>query len=203
MVFGLARQVGPVGSARAFTSAIDGVPVGARPAQPAPQVAVAAPPVRAPENFADAFSTEAPTGSSIMQVLTDAVKFVSSPVVQAAPTRAGAATAPKSARVAARSPKAAGSQLIQLGSFRSEAGARRAWGIYAQQFPELTDYEMVITEAVVRGKTYYRVSAGGFQMASASGMCGKMRAKGQGCIAWADGKPLPGAVDKGYRLASR
>ncbi len=182
---------------------IDGVPVGARTAEPAPQVAVAAPPVRAPENFAEAFSAEAPTGSSITQVVADAIRFVSNPTVQAAPTRAGAAPVPKAARVAARTDKVAGSQLIQLGSFRSEAGARRAWGVYAQQCPELSDYQMVITQATVRGKTYFRVSAGGFQVASANGMCGKMRAKGQGCIAWADGKPLPGAVDKGYRLASR
>ena len=62
---------------------------------------------------------------------------------------------------------------------------------------------MVITQAKGRGKTYYRVSAGGFRIAAATAMCGKVKAKGQGCIAWADGKPLPGAVDKGYRLARR
>ncbi|WP_284124519.1 SPOR domain-containing protein [Parerythrobacter aestuarii] len=179
---------------------IDGVPVGAR--QPdAPQVAVAAPAVRAPESFEDAFKAKAPTGATIAQVASNAVKFVSNPVVQSTPTRSGAE--PRPARVAARQVETNGTHLIQLGSFRSEAGARRAWGVYAARYPELSDYQMVITEAKVRGKTYFRVSAGGFQVASATSMCGKVKAKGQGCIAWADGRPLPGAVDKGYRLARR
>lgn len=181
---------------------IDGVPVGARPAQPAPQVAAAAPPMRAPETFQDAFQADAPAGASIAEVASSALKFVSSPVVQAAPSRAGAAPRPVE-RAAPVKAAADGSHLIQLGSFSSEAGARRAWGIYATQFPELANYQMVITKAQVRGKTYFRVSAGGFDLASASSTCGKVKAKGQGCIAWADGKPLPGAVDKGYRLASR
>jgi Flp pilus assembly protein TadD len=181
---------------------IDGVPVGTRPAQPAPQVAAAAPPMRAPESFQDAFQADAPAGASIAQVASSAIKFVSSPVVQATPSRAGAA--PRQVeRVAPVKATVDGSHLIQLGSFSSEAGARRAWGIYAAQFPELANYQMVITKAQVRGKTYYRVSAGGFDLASASSTCGKVKAKGQGCITWADGKPLPGAVDKGYRLASR
>ncbi|WP_435418449.1 tetratricopeptide repeat protein [Parerythrobacter aurantius] len=183
---------------------IDGVPVGGPVVQPAPKVAAAAPPVRAPETFQDAFRADAPAGASIAEVAASAIKFVSSPVVQAAPSRAGAAPAPRAKdSVVARKLSADGSHLIQLGSFSSEAGARRAWGIYAQQYPELANYKMVITEAKVRGKIYFRVSAGGFELASASSMCGKVRAKGQGCIAWADGKPLPGATDKGYRLASR
>lgn len=181
---------------------MEGVPVGARPAQPAPQVAVAAPPMRAPETFEDAFKADAPAGASVADVAANAIKFVSNPVVQATPSRSGVAPR-KAERVVARKVDATGASLIQLGSFSSEAGARRAWGIYAARFPELANYQMVITEAKVRGKTYFRVSAGGFQMAEANSMCGKVKAKGQGCIAWADGSPLPGAVDKGYRLASR
>ena len=44
---------------------------------------------------------------------------------------------------------------------------RRAWAIYAKRFPQLGEFDMVITKAVVRGKTYYRVSAGGLQRAEA------------------------------------
>jgi len=173
---------------------------GASQADVAPQVAIAAPVVRAPESFEDAFQAKAPSGGSIAEVAANAIKFVSNPVVQAAPVRAGAAPRPAGSITT----KAAdGTHLVQLGSFRSEAGARRAWGIYSQRFSELSNYQMVITEAKVRGKTYYRVSAGGFQVASAKSMCGQVKARGQGCIAWADGKPLPGAVDKGYRLARR
>lgn len=178
---------------------IDGVPVGTTPASPAPQVAVAAPTMRSPETFKDAFNADAPAGASVAEVASNALKFVSNPVVQSAPSRAGAAPV----KAGATAGRADGSHLVQLGSFSSEAGARRAWGIYAQRYPELSDYQMVITEAKVRGKTYFRVSAGGFQVASAQSMCGKVKAGGQGCIAWADGSPLPGAVDKGYRLARR
>lgn len=175
---------------------IDGVPVGSRPEQPAPQLAITAPPMRSPENFDEAFKASAPVAA------VGAPNYVSSPVVQATPRRAGTALQP-SERVVARSGTPSGSHLIQLGSFSSEAGARRAWGIYAQSYPELAGYQMVITQAKVRGKTYYRVSAGGFEAASAGSMCGKVKSRGQGCIAWADGKPLPGAVDRGSRLASR
>lgn len=180
---------------------IDSVPVGVQSADVAPQVAVAAPAVRAPESFEDAFDAPAPTGATVAQVAANAIKFVSSPVVQSAPVRQGAA--PADSGVSERVAKVDGSHLVQLGSFRSEAGARRAWGVYTQRFPELSDYQMVITEAKVRGKTYFRVSAGGFQVASANSLCGKVKARGQGCIAWADGRPLPGAVNRDYRLARR
>lgn len=180
---------------------INGIPVGSRPAEPAPQVAAVAPEVRAPESFQDAFKAPAPTGATVAQVAANAIKFVANPVVQTAPTRHGAAAPAK--RVGSPQVGADGSQLVQLGSFRSEAGARRAWGVYAKRYPELGNYQMVITQAKVRGKTYFRVSAGGFQVASARSMCGKVKARGQGCIAWADGRPLPGAVDRSYRLARR
>jgi hypothetical protein len=62
---------------------------------------------------------------------------------------------------------------------------------------------MVITKAVVRGKTYYRVNAGGLQRAEASSVCSSVRGRGQQCFAWAEGRPLPGAVDRGVRMASR
>ena len=68
---------------------------------------------------------------------------------------------------------------------------------------ETGDYDMVITEARVRGKRYFRVSAGGFKNASARSMCSAVKAKGQGCITWAANAPLPGAVDRGVRMASR
>ncbi|GAA4051163.1 SPOR domain-containing protein [Parerythrobacter jejuensis] len=180
---------------------LDSVPVGTAPAKPTPQVAVAAPNVKSPESFEDAFKAPAPSGVTVAQVAASAIKFVSSPVVQAMPARQGAT--PKPARVAKRNVSADGSHLVQLGSFRSEAGARRAWGIYAKRYPNLSDYNMVITQAKVRGKTYYRVNAGGFQQASAKSMCGTVKSRGQGCIAWAEGRPLPGAVDRGVRMARR
>lgn len=145
-----------------------------------------------------------------------AATSVSNPVVQpVAPTSTGVPrrsgrkvltdAAHDSAPVAASTAAVAtgGTHLIQLGSFSSEAGAKRAWGIYAKRYPQLSAHDMVITRAVVRGKTYWRVSAAGFERASAASMCSTVRRGGEGCIAWAAGRPLPGAVDSGVRMAAR
>lgn len=93
---------------------------------------------------------------------------------------------------------------MQLGSFLSEAGAQRAWGIYVDRYPELANREPVITQAVVNGRNYWRVSAGGFDNASSRAMCNRVDASnGEGCISWAANSPLPGAIDTGVRLARR
>jgi Flp pilus assembly protein TadD len=96
-----------------------------------------------------------------------------------------------------------GSHLVQLGSFASEAGAKRAWSIYAKRYPELAAHDMVITEAVVKGKRYWRVSAAGFDRGTSRAMCGKVKNSGAGCFAWAEGRPMPGAIDSGVRMARR
>jgi Flp pilus assembly protein TadD len=184
------------------------MPVAAPVVQPLPALAVATPSVEAPHEFEAAFATPGPSGATPAQMIAAAVDFAAKPVVQQTPTRLGAATrAPRP--VASRSidqhqvAAAASGHLVQLGSFSSEAGARRAWGIYAKRFAQLSSFDMVITRAVVRGKTYYRVSAGGMDRAEASGVCSSVRGSGQGCIAWSAGRPLPGAVDSGVRMASR
>ncbi|WP_095012924.1 SPOR domain-containing protein [Tsuneonella mangrovi] len=172
-------------------------------ARPAVAVADAAP--AAPQTFDAAFQAPAPEGASAPQMMQSAIKFVSDPVVQQTPTRFGAVSPDaKQAMVANRPANLGnGTHLVQLGSFLSEQGARRAWGIYAKRYAELSNYDMVITEANVRGKHYYRVSAGGFARTGADNMCSSVKARGYGCIAWAEGHPLPGAVDSGIMMASR
>lgn len=175
----------------------------------------------APTNFATAFATQAPAGASLAQVTQDTLRFVSEPVVQTVPVRNGAvpsrsdfkAKSERPARVAgstsrnkaaATGPVEDGTHLIQLGSFLSEQGARRAWGIYVKRHPELAGHKMVITQAIVRGKTYFRVSADGFDRSGSKAMCSQVNSKsGDGCISWAAASPLPGAVDTGVRLARR
>ncbi|WP_338241223.1 SPOR domain-containing protein [Aurantiacibacter hainanensis] len=185
-----------------------------------------------PVNFAESFVSDKPSGASLAGVATDTMRFVSTPVVQATPPRRGSApeqrsAAPRpvarvetpastasaaSARNASAPERAVAvsavddpTHLVQLGSFASEQGARRAWGIYVSRHPELANHQMVITEAVVRGKRYWRVSAGGFDSASSRSMCANVNnsSSGEGCITWAASTPLPGAVDDGVRLASR
>ncbi|MEZ5735219.1 MAG: SPOR domain-containing protein [Novosphingobium sp.] len=84
--------------------------------------------------------------------------------------------------------------LVQLGSFSSEASAERAWKIFVMRNPELKNYEMVITPAVVRGKNYWRVAAAGFDKRSAGNLCSNVKSHGHGCIAYAADRPLPGAM---------
>ena len=169
------------------------------PARSAP--ALAAAPVRAEEA---AFAETAPSGATPAQMMAAAVEFVSKPVVQAAPARV-AASEPGSRKPATANDHvlATGDHLVQLGSFASEGAAQRAWGIYAKRFPQLSQLDMVITKAVVRGKTYYRVSAGGLARAEAGSFCTSAKRQGQGCYAWAEGRPMPGAIDTGVRMARR
>jgi Flp pilus assembly protein TadD len=80
---------------------------------------------------------------------------------------------------------AGSSHLVQLGSFFTAQGARRAWGIYAAQNPELKNYKMTITQATVRGRNYFRVAAGGLNGKGASGLCGTVKNRGGACFAYA------------------
>jgi tetratricopeptide (TPR) repeat protein len=89
-----------------------------------------------------------------------------------------------------------GSHLVQLGSFSSKANAERAWSIFLSRNPELSRFDRKITEAVVNGKRFWRVSAGGFDRGSAKQMCSAVKTRGGACLLWAAGNPLPGAVRK-------
>ena len=157
-----------------------------------------------------------------------AIRFVSNPVVQAlpsaasrpaaAPQRRMAATAaasavpavapapapaPAPAVRAAPSDKAAGTHLVQLGSYNSKIEAERGWTAIKAKFPQLKDHDVVITEALVNGRTFFRVAAAGFGPQSAKALCGTLKSAGRGCFAYAASNPPAGAVDKGVRLAAR
>jgi len=163
-------------------------PVNELPAAPAADPVYEAPRATRAADFESAFAAPAPAVNAPAPVAQDAARFVQAPLVQS---------------LAAPAARADGTHLIQLGSFASEAGAKRAWGIYTRNYPELAGHEMVISEAVVRGKRYWRVSAAGFGRSTSSAMCGRVRSTGNGCFAYAEGRPLPGAVDRGVRLAHR
>jgi Flp pilus assembly protein TadD len=182
-------------------------------AEQAPELAFAAPAAEPSPDFEAAFTAPAPSGATPAQMIAAAVEFVSQPVVQQAVSSIAPDEPRLTVRRHSRTPVAAsaiaaavdhsGSHLVQLGSFSSEQGARRAWSIYARQFPQLSEFDMVITRAVVRGKTYYRVNAAGFERAEANTMCSSVRRKGQGCFAWAEGRPLPGGEVRETRMAAR
>lgn len=150
------------------------------------------------------------------------IQFVSNPVVQAlpaaqtrraaapAPQRRMAATmaastapAPKAAAKPATSDQSLNSHLVQLGSFSSKLEAERGWKVLTAKFPQLQSHDVVITEALVKGRTFFRVAAAGLGPKSAANLCSTLKSAGRGCFAYAASNPPAGAVDKGVRLAAR
>ena len=79
-----------------------------------------------------------------------------------------------------------GTHMVQLGSFSSQQGARRAWGIYTARNASLSGYRMNITPAVVNGKNVWRVAAAGISGAgAANGLCSSVKKRGGACFAYA------------------
>ncbi len=210
-----------VAAAEAEAAPLAETPVALAAAAPATSfVPAAAPaPVAQPApvtTFAQAFSAPetsarsvAPSGSGI--------RYVSNPVVQELPMRAApaqrqasraAAAAPQRRMVAAaqapvRSDKSAASHLVQLGSYNSQIEAQRGWNVLKAKFPQLKDHKPVISEAVVNGRTFWRVAAAGFGPNSARSMCGTVKSAGRGCFAYAAATPPAGAVKRDVQMASR
>ncbi|MCL9998129.1 MAG: SPOR domain-containing protein [Erythrobacter sp.] len=154
------------------------------------------------------------------------IQFVSNPVVQPLPAAAPAAVrapvppaAPRvvpaasqrrmAATTAAAAPapapveKGPATHLVQLGSYVSKAEAQRGWSTLQAKFPQLKDRKPVITEAVVSGKTYWRVAADGFTSQSARALCGTVKSAGRGCFAYAASTPPAGAVKRDVQVATR
>lgn len=105
----------------------------------------------------------------------------------AVPTKV--ATTPKAAAPAPR-----GTHLVQLGSFSSAEGARRAWRHFTTRNPELRGYGNVTTQVTVGGRQFWRVQTAGFAgYGSASSMCGAVRSRGGACMVLRGAAPaLPG-----------
>jgi Flp pilus assembly protein TadD len=175
-------------------------PIGdAAPVAGAQVASVSAPAPR--QTFDAAFAASAPVAAPMLAaVSSDTQGFVRS--VQAQPARAVRQPVSTGGQLL-RTPKADDTHLVQLGSFASEAGAKRAWNIYTKRYPELAAHDMVVTQAVVKGKRYWRVSAAGFDRGTSRSMCGKVQNSGAGCFAWAEGAPMKGAIDTSVRLARR
>ena len=150
-----------------------------------------APMAAPPQNFEAAFAAPAPQGATPAAVIADTMRFVTDPVVQKLPARYGFVAQGKRASRGL----GMGNHLIQLGSFASEAGARRAWGTYTKRHPGLRGHELKISQAQVNGRQFWRVSAAGFDRLGAISMCSQIeRSSSDGCIAYSARKPLPGTL---------
>lgn len=175
------------------------------PAQPATFAPVTQPaPVAQSENttsFSNAFTdTFAPATPAAAPVWTAADSHAPAPVVAwTAPVVAPrAAAVPRTVRVVLPAAKPHvlrnGSHLVQLGSFSSEQGARRGWGIITARNQQLRNYRMVITPAVVNGRNFWRVAAAGFNAHGARSLCSSVRGRGGPCFAYAANRPPAGAL---------
>ncbi|PLK23618.1 SPOR domain-containing protein [Porphyrobacter sp. TH134] len=181
---------------------------GAEPVQPA----LAAP----SPAFAQAFAAPEPEIRTLAAAETGA-RYVSNPVVQQLPA-ASAPRAPAAPRMAAATPqrrmaataaapapkdKGPATHLVQLGSYTSKVEAERGWTVLKGKFPQLKDHKPVITEAVVNGRTFWRVAAAGFGANSAKSLCGTVKSAGRGCFAYAASSPPAGAIKRDVQMASR
>lgn len=143
-------------------------------------------------------------------------RFVSNAVVQnvpASPPRQARSQPAQPQAVAAATPApqsriavatgADATHLVQLGSFESRAVAEAKWNEFQRRFTQLANHDVVITEAQVNGRKFFRVAAAGFTARTASRMCGTVKSSGRGCFAYAASSPPAGAVDRGVRIAAR
>ena len=170
--------------------------------------------------FNEAFAPAAPSVETVDPAAYAAPRYVSNPVVQqlassAAPRRtAGAprvAEAAQQRRMAATAmaaeasaSKEASTHLVQLGAYDSKLEAERGWTMLKAKFPQLKDRKGVITQAVVDGRTFWRVAAEGFGQSGAKAMCSTVKSAGRGCFAYAATNPPKGAVaDRPVQVAAR
>ncbi|KEO88003.1 hypothetical protein EH30_01110 [Erythrobacter sp. JL475] len=212
MAFGI-RDIDTVYVEDKDEDAVETVDPTPRAASPV-RVAEAAPAVTAPVRS----SAPAPVATPVAAAAPSrgAPRFVSNAVVQqvpvSAPRPAQAARpqpvrAPAQARAAAQPMAVAtgadATHLVQLGAFESRAVAESKWREFQRRFPQLSKHDVVITEAKVNGRTFFRVAAAGFTSRTASSMCGTVKSSGRGCFAYAASNPPAGAVDNGVRVAAR
>lgn len=115
------------------------------------------------------------------------------PVAKVAPVRTAAAPAKAKPVVAAVPAKSAAPVVfdakkpagwaVQLGAYDSLAIAKDAWARIAARNPELGKFPASSHAVVVKGKTYYRLTANGVGTKSAaSSLCSGASAKGQSCF---------------------
>lgn len=114
-------------------------------------------------------------GTSATKSASASVPSASGGTLQAKPPVAGVTATP-----AAAAPVAAGTGLVQLGAYNSDAAASQAYGALTQKHSVLAGLGKSIVPAAVNGTTMYRlrVSAGG----NASAVCAKLKAGGANCM---------------------
>lgn len=195
-----APEPAPVPAAALATAELPATTEVASAPTPAPEAAPAATP--APAEFAAAAPAPAPvdptaaaapapaTATTELAALTPApapAAVVSVPVVQ--PLPAPAAKPVRAVKLAAGRPAKAeaadGSHVVQLGAFSSAKNAERAVAFYSRKNPQIAGHKLVVSQAKVHGRLFWRVAAAGFDAAGAHGACSQLRQSGSACFAHA------------------
>jgi hypothetical protein len=101
----------------------------------------------------------------------------------AVPKSGGAlkAAAPVSAPKASNG-GSAGSALVQLGSFPTQAQAKTAWSRLSKRFSYLAPLGQSIEKAEVNGNTVYRLRVNAGSADQADTLCGKLKVAGEACF---------------------
>lgn len=194
----LAQSATPVAAAAGSAAPAGAAPADTAPADTAKAAALAQaavgelPPLPSP-------ATPAPALADASSVAPRAqLAAVALPPARTAPASAAPAPAAAPARPAPAAPVAApvaasverSTHVVQLGAFGTPGGARRAWRHFVARDPGLAGYRSIITRAVVHGREFWRVQAGGFAgFASARTVCGAVKARGGVCLVMAAAHP--------------
>ncbi|MXP29961.1 SPOR domain-containing protein [Porphyrobacter algicida] len=170
----------------------------------APTVALTLPPVEPRPASAAPIATGGKFAvNEVVEPVPQAIAKPAAKIAITHPNRTKSAANAKAKKFLAAFERKEGNFNIQLGSYFSQDDAEWAWKNFHRLHPELKGSDKVITKAVVKGKTYYRVAAGGFARNSARQMCSIVKSKGGDCFAYAGTRVLPGAISNGTQVASR
>jgi len=153
-----------------------------------------------------AIAEEAPVAAPAQDTPTGSrATFAEAPRSAVAPKRVAIPYAPPRPKMSTRSdiaakpvfatkPLRSGRHSVQLGSFSSPENAKRAMKLFRTRNPELKNFTLTVTPAVVQGKNFWRISATGFSQASAVDACSSVKTRGGACIAYSIDRPLPGTA---------
>lgn len=98
---------------------------------------------------------------------------------------------------------AKGNFYVQLGAYESAGVAHDAWTRAGRRFAGLTSHMPQGMSVSTAGKTFYRLSVGGFARGDAVSLCGTYRASGGTCFVRAGAGDQVAMWAKGRELASR
>lgn len=116
-------------------------------------------------------------------------------IVQAIPVRVAA---PAAVRTIGK-----GKFYVQLGAYASPAVARDSWRSLSRRTPVLADHAPAVGQVRTRAGTFHRLSVGGFDRASADGLCGQVKSSGGACFVRQQAGDMIASWAKGVRMAAR